>query len=50
MTSIQFDVPINDDDILETNETFHLSIISNSLLSKAAPNQTDITIVDNDSE
>ena len=31
MTSVSFDVPINDDNILETNEDFTLTIDSSSL-------------------
>ena len=51
MTSVPFDIPINDDDILEGNENFTLNIDSSSLLDGAGvghPNQATVTIVDND--
>jgi len=51
VTSISFDVPINDDNIFEGNETLQLVITTSSLpsrVSQAVPNQTSITIFDND--
>jgi len=36
MTSVLFDVPINDDNIVESRETFSLTVISSSL-----PNNVD---------
>ena len=52
MTSISFDVPITDDNILENNEQFHL-IFSNTLpdhVTIGNPSQTIVTITDNDSK
>ena len=51
MTSVQFNVSINDDNIYEGNETFNLSINSSTLPNKVIvgnPGQTTVTIVDND--
>ena len=53
MSSISFDVPINDDSVLETNETFHLDIIPSSLpsrVSQSDPSQADISIIDDESK
>ena len=47
--SVLFDVPVTDDDVLEANETFNLTINSSSLPSRAIvtnPYQTTVTIVD----
>ena len=46
-----FNVSINDDKILECNETFNLTINASSLPSSITvdnPGQTTVTIVDND--
>ena len=53
MTSVSFDVPINDDDILEDDaETFTLTIDRNSLPDQVSHRrrmgQTTVSIVDND--
>ena len=48
MTSVTFDVPIHDDNILEDNETFTLVIMANSLPSKVrrgTPGRATITII-----
>ena len=50
-TTAQFNVTINDDDILEGNETFNLTIMASSLPSRidiGNPAQATVTIVDND--
>ena len=50
-TSVTFDVPINDDSILEGNETFMLTIDSSSLPSYVTagdPDEATVTIVDDD--
>ena len=50
-TTATFDVPINDDNILEGNETFMLTIDSSSLpdrVTRGDPGQATVTIVDND--
>jgi len=50
-TSVQFTVNIIDDNILEGNEIFILTIDPSSIPSDIAagnPNQTTVTIVDND--
>ena len=50
-TTATFDVPINDDDILEGNENFILTIDPSSLPSDVSvgdPDQATVTIVDND--
>ena len=52
MTSVPFDIPINDDDILEGNEDFRLTIDPNSLpptgVTVGSPDQATVTIVDDD--
>ena len=50
VTRVPFNVSINEDDILEGNETFNLNIDSSSLPSKVtiANGQATVTIVDND--
>ena len=51
MTRVQFDVPINDDDIFEGNEDFTLTINSSSLpddVTRGNPGSATVTIVDND--
>ena len=50
-TEAQFDVMINDDNILEGNENFNLTIMASSLPSRVSignPAQATVTIVDND--
>ena len=52
-TSVSFDVPITNDNILESNETFSLNIISSSVPDQVIignPRQSAVTIVDNDSK
>ena len=52
-TSIPFDVSITNDNILESNETFSLNIISSSApdrVSITSPRQSAMTIIDNDSK
>ena len=50
VTRVPFNVSINEDNVLEGNETFNLNIDSSSLPSKVtiANGQTTVTIVDND--
>ena len=52
MTSVPFDIPINDDDIYEGNENFRLTIDQNSLpptsVTVGNPGQAIVTIIDND--
>jgi len=51
MTSVTFDIPINDDSILEGNENFMLTIDQPSLpegVTVGEPNEATVTIVDND--
>ena len=54
VTSVPFDVIINDDNIIETNENLTLTIAVNSLPRKVTTNittaQTIMTIIDNDSK
>ena len=54
VTSVPFDVIINDDNIIETNESLTLTIAVNSLPRKVTTNittaQTIMTIIDNDSK
>jgi len=53
MTSALFDIIINNDSILETNEAFQLTIISSSLpnrVSQSDYNQTYINILDDESK
>ena len=54
VTSVLFDVIINDDNIIETNENLTLTIAVNSLPRKVTTNvtttQTIVTIIDNDSK
>ncbi|XP_065884189.1 uncharacterized protein [Dysidea avara] len=50
-TSVPFDVPINDDDILEGNEDFDLTIIRNTLpdgVTRGNPASATVTIVDDE--
>ena len=51
VTKVSFNVDIIDDAILENNETFELSINSNTLLDRVIinnPSKVTVTIVDND--
>ena len=51
MTSIPFDVPIIDDNILEQNEEFTLTILQDILpdgVTRGSTDQTIVTIVDDD--
>ena len=51
MTEVSLDVTIMDDNILESNETFQLSINSSSLPNRVTvdnPSVVTVTIVDND--
>ena len=53
VTSVSFDVPINDDNVLELNEQFVFTIIASSLpngFTVDNPSQVVVTIIDNDSE
>ena len=53
VTSVSFDVTIIDDNILELNEQFDLTIISSSLpngFTVDNPSQATVTIIDDDSE
>ena len=50
---MSFDVPINDDNILESDERFNLTIEQSSLPNRITvtdPDQTVVTIIDNESE
>ena len=49
--SVPFDVPIINDNVLEANESFNLTINSSSLPNRVTvtnPYQATVTIVDND--
>ena len=51
MTSVPFDVPITDDNILEGNENFTLTIDLSSLpdsVTRGNPGSATVTVVDND--
>jgi len=51
VTSVTFDVPINDDNTLEHNEDFSLTIVRNALpdgVTHGSTSQTTVTIVDDD--
>ena len=53
MTMASFNVPINDDDILENDEDFTLSIRSDTLpnrVTRLGSGRSTVTIVDVDSE
>ena len=50
-TTATFDVPINDDDILEIDENFMLTIDETSLptgVTSGTPSTTTVTIMDDD--
>jgi len=51
MTSVPIDVPINDDNIMEGNEDFNLTIIHITLpdgVTRNKPGRSTVIIVDND--
>ena len=51
MTSVSFNVPINDDNIFEANEEFRFTIDPNSLptdVTRGSLKVATVTIVDND--
>jgi len=51
VTSIVFSVPINDDNLLDDDEDFTLTIIRSTLpnrVSRGSTSQTSVTIVDDD--
>ena len=51
MTSVPFDIPINDDGIYEGNKDFMLTIDPSSLptcVTVGSPDQATVTIVDDD--
>ena len=51
MTSVPFDVSINDDNVVESKETFNLAVISSSLpnnVDHGVPNATIVTILDDE--
>ena len=53
MTEVSFSVGITDDNILENDEIFQLSINSSSLPNRVTvdnPSEVTVTIMDNDSE
>ena len=53
MTSVPFDIPINDDGILEDDENFMITIDPNSLptgVTRGDPDQATVTIVNDDSK
>jgi len=53
VTSVTFDVAIIDDNVLELNELFDLTIVSSSLpngFTVDHPGQAVVTIIDNDSK
>ena len=53
VTRVSFNVSINNDNILEEDETFNLNVNSISLTNRITigdPSQTTVTILDNDSE
>jgi len=53
MISVTFNVSITNDNVLERTEAFQLVITPSSLqsrVSQAAPNQTVISVIDDDSE
>ena len=53
LTSIPFDISINDDNILEDDEDFTVSIISNTLpdrVTRGSTGRASVIIVDNDGE
>jgi len=52
-TSVPFDIPINDDDLVEGNEDFDLTIIRNTLpdgVTRGNPGSATVTIVDDEGE
>ena len=52
-TNVPLDIQITNDNILESNETFSLNIISSSVPDRVtigSPGQSAVTIIDNDSK
>ena len=53
MTSVSFDIPINNDNILEVDEDFTLTIVRSTLpngVTRGSIGQATVTIVDDDGE
>ena len=53
MTSVPFDIPINNDNILEVDEDFTLTIVHSTLpngVTRGSIGQTAVTIMDDDGE
>jgi len=53
VTSVPFDIPINDDNILEDDEDFTIGIIRNMLpdrVTRGSTGQAKVIIVDSDGE
>ena len=53
MTMASFNIPINEDDIMENDEDFTLTIRNGTLpnrVTRLSPGQSTVTIVDDDSE
>ena len=53
MTSVPFNIPINNDNILEVDEDFTLTIMRSTLpngVTRGSIGQTTVTIVDDDGE
>ena len=53
ITSVLFDIPITNDNVLEQNENFNLTINASLLLSRVTvtnPHQAIVTIMDDDSK
>ena len=51
MTSVSFDVPINDDNTVESRETFSLTVISSSLpnnVNHGALNVITVAVLDDE--
>lgn len=51
MTTVSFDVPITDNNVLESNMNFSIAIDSSSLPDRVTvgnPDQASVTIVDDD--
>lgn len=48
MTSVLFDIQINDDNIIEGNESFTLNIINSSGITASNPSQATVIIRDDD--
>lgn len=51
ITRVVFEIPINDDNLLEENEIFYVTIVSSSQSASVTaiqPDEATVTIVDND--